>query len=597
MHAGHPESRIGIIFDRALSLAFAAGSNHDGCGFTGVWAVAEMSSADKNKTDRNEFDFIIVGAGSAGCVLANRLSADGSHRILLIEAGGRDNNINIHIPLMVVNLLKDEKYTWPFMTEKQVHLNGKEQLWARGKVLGGSSSINGNVYVRGDPAEYDSWSSLGCTGWSWADMLPYFKRMETFASGDPVKRGKSGPINVTQLKNFDKLADAYLDANREAGFELVDDYNDGHYEGSSYLQYSTTPRGFRCSSAVGYLRPAQGRPNLEIWTNTLVNRILLDGKRAIGVECTRDGSTIQAFSAKEVIVSAGPIQSPKILELSGIGRPDVLNAVGIEVAHELPGVGENMSDHPNCRLTFECSKPITINDVLQRPMAKLKEGLRFILFGKGLLSICSATAHTVMRSGPDKNQPDLKIQLQPFSGKDRYARRPKDGLDPHSGFTIGVMALRPYSRGYIHIQSADPAVQPRIDPNYLADERDVATLLAGIRAVRRLVQMPALKELVVRETRPGPEVQTEQQAIDYIRQTTATTWHVVGTCRIGNDEMAVVDSDLRVCGMQGLRVIDSSVFPTVPSSNTNAPTIALGEKGADIVLKAWNAKAATTAAA
>ncbi len=337
--------------------------------------------------------------------------------------------------------------------------------------------------------------------------------------------------------------------------------------------------------------PHAAAPISTVWTDTLVSRVLLDGKRAIGVECRRGGKTVRALSRKETIISAGPIQSPKILELSGIGRPDILKEFSIPVLHALPGVGENMSDHPNCRLTFECAKPITINDVLQRPMSKLKEGLKFIFFGKGLLSICSATAHIVMRSQPGLNQPDLKLQLQPFSGKDRYARRPQDGLDPHSGFTIGVMALRPQSRGYIHIKSADPADHPRIDPNYLANERDLKTLLAGIRAVRRLVSMPALKELVVRETRPGPEVASDQQIIDYIRATTATTWHVVGTCRIGNDDMAVVDSDLRVRGIAGLRVIDSSVFPTVPSSNTNAPTIALGEKGADLVLKAWSGAA------
>jgi choline dehydrogenase len=547
-----------------------------------------MGAPMDSTTVRQEFDFIIVGAGSAGCVLANRLSADGRHRVLLIEAGGRDNSINIRIPLMVVNLLRDERYTWPFMTEKQVHLNGREQLWARGKVLGGSSSINGNVYVRGDPAEFDSWTSLGCPGWSWDEMLPYFKRMETFAAGDPRTRGQSGPINVTQLKNFDKLADAYLAANKEAGFELVDDYNNGRYEGASYLQYSTR-RGFRCSSAVGYLHPARKRANLTVWTDTIVSRVLLENKRAVGVECLQQGRVVLAAAFKEVILSAGPIQSPKLLELSGIGRPDILRPLGIALAQELPGVGENLSDHPNVRLTFECSEPITINDVLQRPMSKVKEGLRYILSGKGLLSICSATAHTVMRSHPGANQPDLKLQLQPFSGKDRYARRPKDGLDPYSGFTIGVMALRPRSRGYVHIASADPAKPPKIDPNYLAEESDAKVLIAGIQAVRRLATAPTLKRLIVRETRPGAEVRTEQEIVEYIRSTAQTTWHVVGSCKMGSDANAVVDPELRVRGVAGLRVVDSSAFPTIPSSNTNAPTIALGEKGAELILSAWKA--------
>lgn len=536
--------------------------------------------------ERAEFDFIVVGAGSAGCVLANRLSADRSQRVLLIEAGGRDSGINFRIPLMVVHLLKDKRFTWPFVTEPQKHLNDRTQLWVRGRVLGGCSSINGNVYVRGDPTEFDSWRSQGCPGWGYSDVLPYFKRMEEFPEGDPVQRGHDGPIGVVKLEKFDPLAEGFVDAGVEAGHKRNEDYNDGHYEGAAYLQYSTR-RGFRCSTSFTYLRPARGRQNLEVWTDTVATRVLFDGKRATGLECRRGGELVQVGARKEVILSAGPLQSPHLLELSGIGRPDVLKEHGIAVVHALPGVGENLSDHPNVRLTFECSEPITINDVLQHPLVKVKEGLRYALFGTGLLSICSATAHIVMRSRPDATQPDLKLQLQPFSGVDRYARRPEDGLDPHSGFTIGVMALRPRSRGYVHLASADPLAYPKIDPNYLDDPADGDVLLAGIKSVRKLVEMPALRKFVVRETRPGDNVRTDDEIRGYIRATTQTTWHVVGSCKMGNDVNAVVDADLRVRGVDGLRVIDSSVFPTIPSSNTNAATIALGEKGADLVLHSW----------
>lgn len=533
-----------------------------------------------------EYDFIVVGAGSAGCAVANRLSEDGSHRVLLIEAGGRDSSINIHIPLLVVNLLRDPEHTWPFVTEPQKALNDRPQLWTRGRVLGGSSSINGNVYVRGDPAEFDSWKDLGLPGWGWSDMLPYFKRMERYLEGDPATRGRDGPIGVTSLRNFDELADAYIRACAEAGFEVVEDYNDGHYEGAAYLQYSTR-RGFRSSSAVGYLRPARGRTNLEVMVDATVTRVLIEDRVASGVEVLREGSLIRIAARKEVILSAGPVQSPKLLELSGIGQGERLRAFGIEVVQDLTGVGENLRDHPNTRLTFECARPITINDVLQRPAAKVREGLKFALFGKGLLSICSATAHTVMRSAPDEPRADLKLQLQPFSGKDRYARRPQDGLDPFSGFTVGVMGLRPRSRGWVHIGSADPIAHPRIDPRYLDDPHDAGVLLAGIKAVRRLTGFPALASLIVRETRPGPDIAGDDGILDYIRETTQTTWHIVGSCKAGTDDEAVVDPVLRVRGVDHLRVIDSSIFPTIPSSNTNAPTIALGERGAEIVLDAW----------
>jgi len=541
-----------------------------------------MSGAEQ----AGEFDFIVVGAGSAGCAVAARLSEDGLNNVLLIEAGPRDTSINIHIPLMVVNLLKDPKHIWPLVTEPQKALNNRLQLWTRGRMLGGSSSINGCVYVRGDPGEFDSWAADGLPGWGWNDMLPYFKRMEAYKQGDPATRGTSGPIGVTSLKNFDALADAFVDASGQAGFEIVEDYNDGHYEGASYLQYSTR-RGFRSSAAVGYLKPARVRKNLEIITDALVTRVVIEDKIAVGIELRRDGKLERYGARKEVILSAGPVHSPAILEHSGIGQASRLKGLGIDVVQDLPGVGENLSDHPNTRLTFECTRPITINDALQSNVVKVKEGLKYAFLGKGLLSICSAVAHVVMRSSPAEPRPDLKLQLQPFSGKDRYARRPQDGLDPHSGFTIGVMGLRPRSRGWTHIASRDAAQHPKIDPAYLEDPHDAEVLLRGIKMVREIASHPAMQAMIVRETRPGPDTATDEQIMDYIRETTQTTWHIVGSCKAGTDHMAVVDPELRVRGVSGLRVIDSSVFPTIPSSNTNAPTIALGERGAEMVLNTW----------
>lgn len=534
------------------------------------------------------FDYIVVGAGSSGCVMAERLSADGRHQVLLIEAGGRDDKLNIRIPLMVAKLLMDERVTWPFKTEPQAHLNGKSQLWVRGRVIGGSNSINGLLFVRGDPKEYDNWHDAGCTGWGYSDLLPYFKRLEDYPEGDPAVRGRGGPVGVTNLGHFDELVDGFVGACEQYGFRRLPDYNDGSYEGTFPLQYSTR-NGLRASSAYAYLRPASRRPNLTVLTNAVATRVLTEGKRVTGIEISRSGALQQIRARREVVLSAGPLKSPQILELSGIGNADVLQRFGIPVVHHLPGVGENLRDHPNVRLTFECAKPITINDVLRSPLFRLKEGLRFLFQRKGLLTICSATAQTNFRSSKAVRQPDLVLRLLPVSGKDRYARTKRYGLDPFPGFTFGITPLQPRSVGTLHIRSQDPHDQASMDPRYLSHEADAQLFLDGIRVGRKVAQQPPLKSLIVRETRPGPATNDDAALLDYVRDTVQTSWHMVGTCKMGGDDAAVVDPQLRVRGIANLRVVDTSICPTIPSSNTNAAAIAIGEKGADMVLAAARA--------
>ena len=542
----------------------------------------------KSIPDNAAFDYVIVGAGSAGCVLADRLSADGKHQVLLLEAGGRDTSFNIKVPLFVAHVLNDQKLIWNYMTEPQVHLNGQSQRWTRGRVIGGCSSINGNLFVRGDPKEYDHWRDIGCAGWGYSDLLPIFKRLEDFPEGDPSIRGRGGPIHCTPLTKFDPLSDAFLDACGEAGYRKLDDYNDGSYEGAFYLQYSTR-NGWRNSTPVGYLNPALKRKNLTVLPNASVTRVLMQDKRATGIAYRIGETHLEVKARREVILSAGPLASPQLLELSGIGNSDVLQKQGIDTLHHLPGVGENLRDHPNTRVTYECSQPITINDVLRSPWLKMKEGLRFMFKREGLLTICSATAQMNLRSSDKVDQPDLVLRLLPLSGRDRYARTPDKGLDPHPGFTFGVTVLQPRSRGTCHIQSNDPLQQAAMDPKYLSHEADAQLFLDGIRVARSVAQQSALKSLIVRETRPGPEVNDDAGLLDYMKGTIQTSWHMVGTCKMGTDEAAVVDPELRVKGIAGLRVIDSSICPTIPSSNTNIPSIAIGEKGADMILAAAQA--------
>jgi choline dehydrogenase len=541
--------------------------------------------------DGASFDYVVVGAGSAGCVVASRLSEMSDCQVLLVEAGVRDGGINTRIPILVANILRDELFTWPFMTEPQVHANGKPHLWVRGKVIGGSGSINGSIYVRGDPQEYDKWSAQGCAGWSYAALLPYFKRLESFPEGDPAVRGHTGPIGVRRLDEFSELSEAFLDAAVEAGYRKVADYNDGeHYEGAAYTQLSTR-RGLRSNSGHEYLRPASTRRNLTIVTEATATRVLTENKRATGVEFMHRGKLTTVNARREVILSAGALQSPKLLELSGIGDASLLQSKGVELTHHLPGVGENLRDHTDVRLSFECAKPITINDVMNSPWRKLKEGAKFVFRRRGLLTISSTTVRAIIRSSPELSQPDLTLRLLPRSGKDRYARSRKYGSDDHSGFSIGVTVLQPRSVGTVHIASRDPLQQAAMDPRYLSAEDDIRLVMHGIRIVRRFAQSPALKPLIVRETRPGPDVQDDDAMLEYVRSTTSTSWHTVGTCRMGVDAMAVVDPQLRVHGMTGLRVVDASICPTISSTNTNAPTLAIAEKGAAMIREAAGARA------
>ena len=535
--------------------------------------------------DNAEFDFVIAGAGSAGCVLANRLSENGRHNVLLVEAGGPANNINLKIPLMVAKILNDDRYTWQYQTEPQGSLNNKPQRWVRGRVIGGSGSINGNLFVRGDPREYDGWRDQGCAGWGYSDMLQYFRRLEDYPEGDPAVRGSGGPIHCTNLDKFDPLSDAFVAACGEAGHPQLRDYNDGSYEGSYYLQYSTR-RGWRSSSAAEYLKPVSNRSNLTVITNAPATRVLMDGKRATGVEFRLGETNVKARARREVILAAGPLVSPRLLELSGIGNSAILQKHGIGVVHHLPGVGENLRDHPSSRISFECAKPITINDVLRNPFLKMKEGLRWFFRSEGLLTICSATSQVAWRCDPKSDRADMAMLLLPLSGRDRYARTARYGLDPHPGFTFGLKVLQPRSVGTLHIQSRDPLAQASMDPKYLSHEADVQLFIEGMRFARRIATMPALKDLVVRETRPGPDIQDDTGLLDYMKETIQTSWHMVGTCKMGVDPQAVVDPQLKVYGIDSLRVIDSSIFPTIPSSNTNIPTIATGEKGAELVLAA-----------
>ena len=521
-----------------------------------------------------EADFIVIGAGSAGCTVAARLSQDPATRVLLLEAGGDDTNRWIHIPLGFGKTFADPSVNWCYETEADS--SGRKVFWPRGKVLGGSSSINGMVYIRGQAEDFDHWRQLGNSGWSFDDLLPYFKRAEHQVRGGDEFHGSGGPLCVSDIEPH-PIAEAFIDGAMALGFPRNDDFNGAAQDGVGYHQ-TTTRNGRRCSTAVAYLNPARGRANLQIVTNALTEKIVVEGKRAVAVDYRQGGALTTARARREIIVCSGAINSPQLLMLSGIGPAAHLAGHGIAVAQDLPGVGQNLQDHYSVPIKLKARLPVTVNDVMLSNMKKLKVGAQYYMFRTGPLAMISSPAALFAKTRPELATPDIKCSISPFS-----AERPQDGLHKFSGFTMIAYQLRPESRGEIKLKSANPADPPAMIPNYLSDPIDQQTLVDGLKLCRQVLAQPALARFVAEEFQPGTAVQSDIALLDYARQRGGTVYHPTSTCKMGVDAMAVVDPELRVIGIEGLRVADASVMPTVISGNTNAAAIMIGEKLADLV--------------
>jgi choline dehydrogenase len=524
-----------------------------------------------------EADFVVVGAGSAGCVMAARLSEDPATRVVLLEAGGHDDNRWIHIPLGFGKTFADASVNWCYETEPDPGANGRRIFWPRGKVLGGSSSINGMVYIRGQHEDFDLWRQMGCTGWSSSEVLPYFKRAEHQVRGADPWHATGGPLVVSDVPDRHELCEAFIRACNDLGYPSNPDFNGATQEGVGYHQ-TTTVNGKRCSTAKGYLHPVMARPNLRVITGALAQCITFDGKRASGIEFTQDNLPCTVRARGEVILCGGAINSPQLLLLSGVGPQEQLAAHGIRVVHHLPGVGRQMQDHYSAPIKLKCRYPITINDVMQSNLRKLRTGLEYYLLRRGPMAAISAQVALFARTRPELATPDLKMSISVFS-----ADRPQDGLHPWSGFTIIVYQLRPESRGEITLKSANPQDPPAMRPNYLATETDRRTIIDGLLLGRRVLATPHMRHYIAEEFLPGPAVVTDEQLLAHARNCGGTVFHPTSTCKMGIDPMAVVDPELRVNGIEGLRVVDASVMPTVVSGNTNAATIMIAEKAADLV--------------
>lgn len=524
-----------------------------------------------------EADYVIVGAGSAGCVLADRLSADGAS-VILLEAGPRDLHPMIHVPAGILKLLKNPLVNWNYETEPEAGSGNRAIHWPRGRVLGGSSSINGMLFVRGNPADYDNWAQMGCRGWTYEECLPHFKAIERYAPGDDAYRGKDGPLLIEDYRTILPLTHRFVEAAQQAGLPFAKDLSGATpAEGVGYSQMSRNGR-FRGSTAQTFLRNARRRSNFRVLTNATALRILLEGRRAIGVRIDQMGREIDIKARREVIVSSGSVNSPHLLQVSGIGPAAHLQSIGVEVAHDLPGVGSNLSDHYVARVSHRVKDARSINE-LSRGLLLGGEIAKWVLTGKGALTFGVSSAQAFCRSREGLASPDIQLLFSPAS----YDPAVFGALEREPGATVAVSIARPESRGSIMARSSDPLERPAIRPNYLSAPGDIRVIEAGIAIARRIFSQPAFSRHSAGEIVPGPDVRTPDEILDYVRRFGTTIYHPVGTCRMGEDPMAVVDSRLRVRGMSGLRVIDASIMPQVTTGNTNAPTIMIAEKGASMI--------------